>query len=311
MKTDRSGATTSFVRSLAIVLAVLVLASVFGAWLGGGEAKAAGASAPSAPSGVVATAGAADAHLTWTAPAKSGSSPLTGYFVTIHGGSATHNPEWFAGTATTATVNNLVNGTGYQFTVVAANAAGSSLASGWSNYVIPSTLPSAPTNVIATNGEGQATVSWTAPANNGRVISAYMVTPYADGVAQPVKAYNTATSQVIYSLGSSKTWTFRVAAVNSNGTGPASALSGSVTPTALPTAPRSVVAVAGSGQVALSWTAPASSGNLPLTGYEVTAHNGTVNGTPQWFAPTTSATSSPWSPSTPMAPAPYHPGPTT
>jgi beta-glucanase (GH16 family) len=274
-------------RQLVATLAVIGLVSGLGSVLVGGVAKASGTSVPSAPSAVVAAAGNSMAALSWTAPSQSGSSAVTGYFVTAHLGSSTDAPLWFAGSATTATVNGLANGSGVQFTVVAANASGDSPASGWSNYVTPSTVPSAPTNVTATPAQGQINLNWTAAAGNGAAVTGYVVTPYVGGVAQTSKTFNTATSQVIYSLSSAQTYSFTVTAFNGNGDGPASTLSNAVSPTAVAAAPSALAAVAGNNQATLTWTAPATNGNLAISGYDVTAHAGSTTLAPVWFPGTT------------------------
>jgi hypothetical protein len=49
-----------------------------------------------------------------------------------------------------------------------------------------------------------------------------------------------------------------------------------------PTAPTGVVGVAGDGEVAVSWTAPASDGGSAITGYTVTASPGDATCTPTW-----------------------------
>jgi predicted phage tail protein len=82
-----------------------------------------------------------------------------------------------------------------------------------------------------------------------------------------------------------------VTAANAVGTGPASAPSNAVTPTAppaatVPGAPTNVTATAGNKSAKVSWTAPADGGS-PITSYTVTAYVGstvqktvTVTGTP-------------------------------
>ena len=76
-------------------------------------------------------------------------------------------------------------------------------------------------------------MEWTAPASNGGSnVNGYVVTPYADGVAQTARTFNTTfTSQVVTGLVNGTTYTFRVAA-NAVGVGPQSAASNAVTPQA-------------------------------------------------------------------------------
>ncbi|MFN8016713.1 MAG: DUF4214 domain-containing protein [Acidimicrobiales bacterium] len=103
----------------------------------------------------------------------------------------------------------------------------------------PPTVPGAPTNVTATAGNAKATVSWSAPADNGGTpITGYKVTPYVGNVAQTTRTFaSTATSQAITGLTNGTTYTFKVAATNGVGTGATSSASAAVTPTKPPYAP--------------------------------------------------------------------------
>src|SRR5258708_37412454 len=104
----------------------------------------------------------------------------------------------FNWTATTETVTGLSNGTAYTFTVAATNAAGTGAASSASNSVTPVGPPGPPTAVSATAGNGQATVSWTAPSSNGgSAISYYTVTPSPGGMRAQTANGTTTTATVI------------------------------------------------------------------------------------------------------------------
>ncbi|GAB7191454.1 hypothetical protein NUM3379_21610 [Kineococcus sp. NUM-3379] len=86
--------------------------------------------------------------------------------------------------------------------------------------------PPAPSKVTATSTGGDVTLTWTAPTAPGDApVSGYVVVPSRDGVAgKPVEFSSTATTQVLTGLASGS-YTFTVAAVNSFGTGEASAAS--------------------------------------------------------------------------------------
>src|SRR6185369_9916323 len=90
-------------------------------------------------------------------------------------------------------------------------------------------LPGAPTDVFATAGNGQATVSFTPPASDGgSPIGSYTVTSNPDNIT----ATSTASPITITGLTNGQAYTFTVTATNAAGTGPASTASAGVTPNA-------------------------------------------------------------------------------
>ena len=108
-------------------------------------------SPPGAPTGVSATAGDAQATVSWTAPATTGGSPISSYTATSTPGGLTCTTS-----STSCTATGLTNGTSYTFSVVATNALGTGPASSPSNSVTPSPSPTitslTPTSGPATGG---------------------------------------------------------------------------------------------------------------------------------------------------------------
>jgi alpha-tubulin suppressor-like RCC1 family protein len=90
---------------------------------------------------VTATAGNAQATVSWTAPASDGGSAITGYTVTSSPGSQTASVN---GNTTTATVSGLTNSNAYTFTVTATNSVGTGTASAPSSSVTPNPPPGPP-----------------------------------------------------------------------------------------------------------------------------------------------------------------------
>ena len=256
--------------------------------------NAAGTSAASAPSNAVtpytipnsptigtATAGAGLATVTYTAPVSNGGANITSYRATSSPGGLTGSVSQ-AGSGT-ITVTGLTAGTAYTFTVTATNAAGTSLASAASTAVTPYTIPGAPIIGTATAGAGQATVTYTAPANNGgAVISSYTATSSPAGFTGTVSqaGSGTITLTAISNFTASTAYTFTVKATNVAGSSIASAPSNSVLPSGIVSgAPTIGTATAGSGQATIAYTAPASNGGFAITGYTATSSPGGFTGT--------------------------------
>ena len=215
---------------------------------------------PGAPSAVTATAGPGSATVSWAAPVIGGTP--SSYIVTPYAGSTAQPSVTVTGNppATSVVVSNLDPSTAYTFTVQAANGSGTSAPSAPSNAVTPSapTGPGAPTGVIASAGNQQATVRWTAPSDGGHTITKYTVTPFLGGVAQPattVTGSPAPTSAVVTGLTNGSSYTFAVTATNSIGDGPTSAQSNAVTPSA---APRFVQRVSGRTAASSLQLTPAS-----------------------------------------------------
>ena len=188
---------------------------------------------PGAPTAVSGTPGNAQVALTWTAPASNGGSAITGYTVIPQIAGVNQTPVNTGSTSTSFTVTGLTNGTAYTFEVEAINAIGAGAASSPSSAVTPSTVPGAPTIGAVTAGVLSAVVNWTAPASNGgSAITGYTVTPFISGVAQTATTVGVTTSATITGLTGGTAYTFKVAAINANGTGAQSAASSAVTPTA-------------------------------------------------------------------------------
>ncbi len=97
-----------------------------------------------------------------------------------------------------------------------------------------SRAPDAPYGVVATAGDAQIAVGWTAPADNGRPITGYTVTAVPANGAIPARTCipaGTSIACTLTGLTNGVTYSITVTATNANGTGPAST---PVTATPLP-----------------------------------------------------------------------------
>ena len=228
---------------------------------------------PGAPGSVTASAGLGQATVNWSAP-STGGAPAS-YRITPYIGSSAGTPVTVPATSTSKTLTGLTGGTTYTFVVTAINEAGAGPDSAPSNPVTPTTTnaPGAPTGVAATAAAISAKVTWTAPASDGgSAITGYRVTPYLGGQAQsPVSVGAAATSAKVEGLTAGSSYTFTVTAINAVGPSPESTPSNAVVPTgaSVPGAPTAVTAVAKSSGALVTWTAPASDGGSPITGYKV------------------------------------------
>ncbi|HUO50311.1 MAG TPA: fibronectin type III domain-containing protein [Candidatus Paceibacterota bacterium] len=151
---------------------------------------------PGAPTIGTATAGDAQATVTFTAPASDGGSPITSYTVTSSPGGITAS-----GAASPLTVTGLTNGVSYTFTVKATNAVGTGAASAASNSVTPqlaiptcTLLPSSQTISYGNAATINYTISGTATS---ATINGVAVPPNASGVYSPLPVATTTYSMVV------------------------------------------------------------------------------------------------------------------
>jgi hypothetical protein len=181
---------------------------------------------PAVPWNVVAVnSGDTQADISWSRGGNGGSA-LTGYVLTSSNGPSFTINDPSATSFTATGLNNVAQ----TFTLKAVNALGES-GGAVSNSVTPAaaTVPNAPTAVTAEANDAQATVSWTAPANNGgSPIINYTVTSNPGNI----QATTADTSVVVTGLTNGTAYTFTVKATNVVGESAASAPSNSVTPTA-------------------------------------------------------------------------------
>ena len=170
---------------------------------------------PGAPTNVVAEAvGATGARVTFDAPASNGS-PITGYRLYDSSGAKIADcPN------TVCEVNGLRTGQSYRFAVSAVNEQGES-ARTTSNEITLSGVPDRPGGPSVTPGDGELTMTWDAPNNNGSPITGYTVYATA-ATGQRTCTTSGARTCTISGLVNDQNYTVTVVATNANGNSQAS-----------------------------------------------------------------------------------------
>jgi alpha-tubulin suppressor-like RCC1 family protein len=256
----------------------------FAAWrphtVDGGAQFAQPPKVPGIPAFIRASSGNASAKVSWFVPASNGS-PVTGYVVTPILNGTPLASQTFNTTATSDTVTGLTNGLTYTFKVAAINGVGTGPQSGAGGSVVVG-LPGTPGFVRGTSGDSSAVVSWNAAPANGHAITGYIVTPYLAGVAQSPQTFNSASgTQRVTGLTNGQTYTFKVQAKNTIGTGPISSASAGIL-IGLPGVPSFLSTISLDSSAKVAWHAPPDNGSA-ITGYVVTPYQGTTALAPQTF----------------------------
>lgn len=174
----------------------------------------------------------------------------------------------------TFTLNGLTQNTSYTFSATATNIVGISTSVSASSITSLS-VPSAPTNVVATAGDSSCTLSFTAPSSNGGTpITEYTAISSPGGIVTNFTTAITSTGigrAYIRGLTNGTSYTFTITAKNAIGTGPSSSPSNPVTPAGKPVAPTTITATSNeNGQSTVTFSGQNLNGST-LTNYTVTA----------------------------------------
>ncbi|WP_429931992.1 putative Ig domain-containing protein [Agrobacterium vitis] len=227
---------------------------------------------PGAPTIGTATAGNAQATVSFTAPASNGGAAITSYTVTASPGGATAT-----GSASPITVTGLTNGTAYTFTVTATNSAGTGAASAATSAVTPTapTFTFSPASGALTAATVGAAYSETVTASGGTSPYTYAVT---SGTLPAGMSLNTSTGEISGTPTAAANTSFTITATDANSATGSASYSLAVAAD-LPDAPTIGTASAGDAQATVSFTAPASNGGAAITSYTVTASPGGATAT--------------------------------
>jgi len=190
--------------------------------------------------------------------------------------------------------NQLSNGTTYDVLVRAMYQAPGGMMTSFTAaagpvQATPAAAPAAPTGLSVTNGNGEATVAFTAGSNGGAAITTYeysidggtsWVTPNPAVTASPI---------TITGLTNGQTYSVALRAVNAVGPGTASSTA-TASPQAVAPAVPATVSVTPADQGATVTFTAGSNGGSPITNYEYSTDGGT-----NWVTPNPAVTTSPLS----------------
>jgi hypothetical protein len=217
--------------------------------------------------------------VTWVAPAENGGEPITSYVIsaTANGSTTTVSA---AGTASTATIGGLVDGTAYAVSVEATNAVGSSAAATGTGTPQTAYEPGSPSEVTASpNGSGAISVTWIPPVDDGGSaltgfdVSWQQVVPGPNGTYVPAPGSSllsvttpaTAVSELLPASSftpSNALYSINVAAVNAVGTGESTPTSSPVAPVTTVTTKAVPLTAATMRKLASDTPAPSGTGNI-------------------------------------------------
>jgi fibronectin type 3 domain-containing protein len=236
---------------------------------------------PAAPAGLIATGSGGQIALTWTA--RAGAVSYNVKRSTTSGGPYTTISTSGAVTSANYTDSPVTNGTTYYYVISAVNAGGIEGANSSQASGTPAGL-TAPTNLIATAGNAQVSLTWT--ASTGAVSYNVKRSTTSGGPYTTISTSGavTTTNYTDSTAVNGTVYYYVVSAVNLGGeSGNSSQVTGA--PVAPPLAPTGLSAVAGNTQIGLSWSASANtvSYNIKRAGvsggpYTTVSASGTVVG---------------------------------
>ncbi len=205
------------------------------------------------------------AAVSWDAPAGLPEA-INSYTVTAMPGGVTMT---VAGTARSALLKGLTNGTRYAITVKATNAYGAGISDPRPANPVLAKVPLAPPFSAVTALNARVDVQWVRPADGGAEIDNYAVTAEPGGITQTIPADTTLAA--LTGLTNGQKYTITVRAHNKAGYSVAATTSSTPLAARAPAAPDDVQAASSAnGVVQLTWKAPIDVGTSAVTGYRVT-----------------------------------------
>jgi fibronectin type 3 domain-containing protein len=223
---------------------------------------------PAAPVNLTASASGTQVSLSWST--STGAASYNVYRSTTSGGETGTQPIATGLTSTAFSDSGLANGTTYFYVVTAVGSSGESAFSTEAHAI---TVAVAPTNLAATPGNNQVSLTWNAPSGAATFNVYRSLTSGSETSSAPLATGLTSASYTDTSVTNGTTYFYEVTAVNAGGESAASA-EASATPQFVPPppAPTNLVAMGGKGQVSLSWSASAGASSYNV--YRATTSGG-------------------------------------
>ena len=227
--------------------------------------------APDAPTSLEATLGDGQLSLAFTAGIANGPT-LNNYMYSLNNGESwtVLDPET---TTSPLTITGLTRGATYNIKLRAMNSVytGGGEISEVLVVTMPD-LPSAPTDVVASVGDGQVSLAFAAGPDNGSDISRYEYS-IDEGEWTVASPAIVASPLVITGLTNGVSYSVRIRAVNAVGEGAASEAVTFI-PLTVPSVATDVVATPGDGRVSIAFSVPADSGGSAITNFEYKVDDG-------------------------------------
>ena len=264
---------------LTFTLTVAARSGSDGVTRGTDAARVTATTVPGAPTGLTATAsGTTQIDLSWSAPASTGGSAITGYKIEV---SPNGTSGWTDQVANTGNANTTYAHTGlasgdtrhYRVSAINANGAGTA-----------SNVDSATTASTNTAAMGAPTITGTAQVGQTLTAATTGITD-ADGLTSPTYTYQwirvDGTDEADIAAANSSTYTLvdadlgttikvKVSFTDDASNSETLTSAATVTVTTTPGAPTGLAATAnGPSQIDLAWSAPASTGGSAITGYKI------------------------------------------
>ncbi len=226
-------------------------------------------SVPSQPRMVTSTIVSDQVQLSWSPPASSGSSTISGYCVYRSLVSGPGTIIAHLGNVLAFNDSSVTPGQTYYYAVSAENneGVGDQSSEIQVNYAI---VPGTPAHLVASGSTGTVALSWSPPAQNGATITGYTIRSWTSGSAPSImdQVGPGATNTILSGLSNGVKYWFSVSASSAAGEGLASMMA-SCTVGSIPSAPTAFGTSAGNGYVSISWGAPISNGGLSDLTYQV------------------------------------------